>query len=63
MENYEEALLEEMSLEECNYSNECTVVCTYMYGYCGEAEGWGTIYCPEWGSPSTNDSDDDDSDD
>ena len=27
----------------------CTVVCTYMYGYCGQKDGWGTTHCPTWG--------------
>lgn len=34
-----------------------------MYGYCGEAEGWGTTYCPEWGSPLPNDEDEDEDED
>ena len=29
-------------------SETCDVKCTYMYAYCGDAEGWGTTYCPEW---------------
>lgn len=66
MEKYVEAYFEEFSLDylEEHYSpDDCTVVCTYMYGYCGDAEGWGTTYCPDWGSPSTDDDDDDDDDD
>ena len=27
----------------------CTVVCTYMYGYCGQKDGWVTTHCPTWG--------------
>lgn len=34
-----------------------------MYAYCGESEGWGTTYCPEWGTSSTDDDDDDNDDD
>lgn len=40
-------------------AEECTVVCTYMYGYCAESDGWGTTYCPNWGKQQTNDDDDD----
>lgn len=29
-------------------TESCEVVCTYMYGYCGDKEGWGTTYCPKW---------------
>lgn len=29
-------------------SEKCTVVCTYMFAYCGDEEGWGTTYCPNW---------------
>ena len=61
MENYEEALFEEIFLEECG-SNDCEVVCTYMYGYCGDTEGWGSTYCSEWGSSSTDDDDSDNND-
>ena len=29
-------------------AESCTVVCTYMYGYCEKKDGWGTTYCPQW---------------
>lgn len=60
MPKYEKALFLEISADDlikCA-NEECTVVCTYMYGYCSESDGWGTTYCPEWGSSSGNDDDD-----
>lgn len=65
MNEYVKAMIEEISENDVlmNSTDECEVVCTYMYGYCDESDGWGTTYCPEWGTSSTDDDDDDNDDD
>ncbi len=43
------AIFDISMVNKCYAKNEsCTVVCTYMYGYCGDKEGWGTTHCPKW---------------
>ncbi len=67
MDDYEEPIVEDVSLDddddEYDFSEDCTVVCTYMYGYCGDDEGWGTTYCPDWGDGLEDIEDEEDEDD